>query len=67
MFLKLGHTKLDVYTIARQFVKECYLAVTPFPTEEKYILVQQIKCAALSVYLNIAEGSSKKSDIAFMR
>lgn len=63
MFLKLGHTKLDVYTIARQFVKDCYLAVTQFPAEEKYILVQQIKRAALSVYLNIAEGCSRKLDI----
>ena len=63
MFLSLGHTKLDIYTITRQFVKECYLAVTQFPLEEKYILTQQIKRAALSVHLNIAEGSSRKSEL----
>lgn len=63
MFLTLGHTKLDVYAIARQFVKECYAAVIKFPPEERFILTQQIKRAALSVYLNIAEGSSRKSEL----
>jgi four helix bundle protein len=63
MFLQLGHSKLEVYTIARQFVKECYKAVSQFPTEEKYVLIQQIKRAALSVHLNIAEGSSRKSEV----
>lgn len=62
MFLQLGHTKLEVYTIARQFVKECYKAVNHFPSEERFILAQQIKRAALSVHLNIAEGSSRKSE-----
>ncbi|MBB6129142.1 four helix bundle protein [Mucilaginibacter lappiensis] len=62
MFLQLGHTKLDAYAVTRQFVKECYVAVTQFPNEEKFILTQQIKRAALSVHLNLAEGSSRKSD-----
>ena len=63
MFLQLGHTKLDAYTVTRQFVKECYVAVALFPADEKYILTQQIKRAALSVHLNLAEGSSRKSEI----
>ena len=62
MFLNLGHTKLDIYAITRQFVKECYVAVHQFPSEEKYALTQQIKRAALSVHLNLAEGSSRKSE-----
>jgi len=62
MFLQLGHTKLEVYSISRQFVKECYKAISEFPPEERYALTQQIKRAALSVHLNIAEGSSRKSD-----
>ena len=61
MFLTLNHNKLDVYTITKRFVKECYLAVANFPSEEKYILIQQIKRAALSVHLNMAEGSSRRS------
>ena len=63
MFLQLGHNKLDVYTIARQFVKECYFATNRFPSDEKYVLTQQIRRAALSVHLNIAEGSSRKSEV----
>ncbi len=62
MFLNLGHTKLKAYTIARQFVKECYKVVLTFPNKERFILSQQIKRASLSVYLNIAEGSSRKSE-----
>lgn len=62
MFLNLNHQKLEVYASARQFVKECYFASNKFPTEEKYALTQQIKRAALSAHLNIAEGSSRKSD-----
>jgi four helix bundle protein len=63
MFLQLGHTKLDAYAAARLFVKECYAAVTLFPNEERFILSQQIKRAALSVYLNVAGGSSRKSQV----
>jgi len=63
MFLQLGHTKLDVYAIARELIKESYRVVSKFPNDEKYVLSQQIKRAALSVQLNIAEGSSRKSDI----
>jgi len=63
MFLQLGHNKLDAYTIARQFVKECYNATSRFPSDEKYVLTQQIRRAALSVHLNIAEGSSRKSEV----
>ncbi len=33
------------------------------PLDEKFAMMQQIKRAALSVHLNIAEGSSRKSGI----
>jgi hypothetical protein len=60
MFLQLNHHQFDVYTVARLFVKDCYVLTKSFPQEEKFAMVQQIKRAALSVYLNIAEGFSRK-------
>ncbi|MGN6164840.1 MAG: four helix bundle protein [Flavisolibacter sp.] len=61
MFLKLAHTKLGVFQTARIFVLECYEVVKTFPAEERLGVTQQIRRAALSVYLNIAEGCSRKS------
>jgi four helix bundle protein len=61
MFLQLAHTKLDVFQSSKLFVLECYRATKNFPAEEKFALIQQIRRAALSVHLNIAEGCSRKS------
>lgn len=62
MFLQLHHRKLDIYSVSRTLVKECYFITKQFPSEEKFALVQQIRRAALSVHLNIAEGCSRKSE-----
>ena len=62
MFLQLNHHQFDVYQIARMFVKDCYFLTKSFPPEEKFAIVQQIRRAALSVYLNLAEGFSRKSE-----
>lgn len=62
MFLKLNHQKLDVYQASRRFVLECYKLSNKLPTEEKFGMISQIRRAALSVHLNIAEGASRKSE-----
>jgi four helix bundle protein len=62
MFLQLAHTKLNIYQFSEELVLECYKTTKLFPPDEKYAMVQQIRSAALSVHLNIAEGSSRKSD-----
>lgn len=62
MFLKLNHQKLDIYGVSKQFVLECYRLTKSLPTEEKFGMITQIRRAALSVHLNIAEGSSRKSE-----
>jgi len=61
MFLQLNHQKLDVFVIAKSFTLECYRFSKILPSEERFNMVQQIRRAALSVYLNIAEGCSRKS------
>jgi four helix bundle protein len=56
MFLQLSHTKLNVYAYANELIVDCYTLIKSLPAEERYNLSQQIKRAALSVKLNIAEG-----------
>lgn len=63
MFLILNHQKLDAYKASRKLTAECYRFTKSLPIEEKFSLVSQIRRAALSVHLNIAEGSSRYSKI----
>ena len=63
MFLKLNHQKLDVYGISKQFVLECYKLTKSLPSEERFGMITQIRRAALSAHLNIAEGASRKSEV----
>jgi four helix bundle protein len=63
MFLQLNHQKLEVYKASREFVFECYRFTRILPDEEKYAMASQIRRAALSVHLNIAEGASRKSEV----
>lgn len=62
MYLKLNHQKLDVYQASRKLVAECYKLSNQLPSEEKFGMISQIRRAALSVHLNIAEGASRKSE-----
>ncbi|MFL5744050.1 MAG: four helix bundle protein [Niastella sp.] len=62
MFLTLNHQKLDLYSISKTFVSECYKLTKSFPVEEKFAMISQIRRAALSVHLNLSEGASGKSD-----
>lgn len=63
MFLKLNHQKLEVYKVSRSFVLECYKLTKYLPPEEKFGMITQIRRAALSVHLNIAEGALRKSEV----
>jgi len=60
MFLKLNHQKLEVYQSSRMFVLECYKLTRTLPAEGKFGMTSQIRRAALSVHLNIAEGASRE-------
>ena len=63
MFLTLNHQKLKVYSVSRTFVMECYKLTRQLPPEERFGMVSQVRRAALSVHLNIAEGASRKLEV----
>lgn len=63
MFLPLAHTQLDVFTISKELVTICYRETQFFPKEERFALTQQIRRAAISVHLNLAEGCSRTSAV----
>ena len=63
MFLLLNHKSLDVYIASRELVKEVYQVTNKLPSEERFNMITQLRRAALSVKLNIAEGSTSKSDV----
>ncbi len=63
MLLQLAHTKLDIFNATQDLAVECYHVTKAFPNDEKFALVQQLRRAAVSVHLNIAEGCSRKSEV----
>lgn len=54
---------MDVYQSSKTFVLECYKLTKVLPADEKFGMISQIRRAALSVHLNIAEGASRKSEV----
>jgi four helix bundle protein len=63
MFLQLAHTNTKLFHASKSFTLECYKLTKDSPSEERFAMVQQIRRAALSVHLNIAEGCSRKSEV----
>ena len=61
MFLHLKHTSLDIFKFSHELVLECYRLTKLFPDNERFGIISQIRRAALSVHLNVAEGCSRKS------
>lgn len=51
--------KLDIYEKSIDFVNQVYLATKNYPKEEMFGLTNQFRRAAVSISLNIAEGSAK--------
>lgn len=58
-FMKFRYEELEISPIILKFINEVYFLTQKFPSSERYALVSQIQRAAISVYLNIAEGSAR--------
>lgn len=52
---------------AEDLAMEIYQITSRFPLEEKYILVSQLRRAAISVFSNIAEGCGRSTDLDYSR
>lgn len=59
--LNLSHKNLEVYKISLALVKEVYRVTKAYPKEEQFVLVTQLRRAAVSVCSNLAEGAARKS------
>jgi four helix bundle protein len=62
MVLQLRHTQTDVFKALKAFTLGGYRLTKDFPAVEKFSMVEQIRRAALSTHLNIAEGCTPKSE-----
>ena len=65
--MTLRFQKFPIYKELRIFVKDMYILSDKLPENQKYELASQLRRAASSSILNLAEGSMKKSDKEFNR
>ena len=59
--------QLTVWKRAMELITEMYRVTETFPKEELYGLTSQLRRAAVSIAMNIAEGSGGNSDAEFKR
>lgn len=53
--------RLDIWKLGMNLTNKVYLITKRFPAEEKFCLTSQLRRAVISVPLNIAEGSIKRT------
>ncbi|MFH0834138.1 MAG: four helix bundle protein [Patescibacteria group bacterium] len=59
--MKFGFENLEVWQLALDFIQITKTITKNFPLDEKFVLSPQTNRAALSVALNLAEGSGRKT------
>jgi four helix bundle protein len=64
-FEKYRFEDLEVWKLGMKIIHEIYKIVKQFPKEELFALADQIKRAAVSIVLNIVEGSGQPTSKGF--
>lgn len=64
--MPIDYRKLEIYPLAYQFVIDIYKITKKFPELEHKNISSQLRRAAVSIPLNIAEGSSRRSKKEFL-
>ena len=59
--MKYNFENLEVWKLSMNLVNLIYKATNNFPAEEKFGLTSQIRRAAISIGLNVAEGAGRKT------
>ena len=60
------HKNIEIWGLSYNFVLDMYALTEKFPESERNNLTSQMRRAATSIPLNIAEGSSRKSTKEFL-
>ena len=60
--MRFKFENLEIWQDARVFVNKIYTLTKKFPSEEKFGLTDQLRRAAVSVALNIAEGTNRSTN-----
>lgn len=63
--MKFKYQDLEIWQLAVELIRAMYMLLAKFPTEEKFDLVSQGKRSVVSVALNVAEDSGRRTDRDF--
>ncbi|HEX9796763.1 MAG TPA: four helix bundle protein, partial [Anaerolineales bacterium] len=59
---KFKFERLEVWDLSLELIDEMYAVAERLPSKERFNLAQQLRRAATSISLNVAEGSTGQSD-----
>jgi len=62
-----SHKDLNVWKQSMEFVSKIYRITRQLPAEEQYGLSSQMRCSAISIPCNIAEGAARHSSKEYMQ
>ncbi len=65
--MEFRYEQLRVNQVILDYVNQVYSLSKGFPDEEKFGLTSQIRRASISIYLNLAEESSRNTKPEFVR